>query len=183
MQKRPMAARNCATSTRDTNPHRLSFSSCSPTASDCHFQEAETSARRRFWAALGHGNLLDRASTYHPRAVTPSEFAPVAGEWRPRIFCSARGGNCQPMAPLLHVIPARTSQNPRAKQRYIIFPPRVRPTWPGAGTAPVSRGVRSLGSTCRRGDVADRRGPRHASPASAIEASSAVAVAKLDGAD
>jgi hypothetical protein len=48
---------------------------------------------------------------------------------------------------------------------------------------PVSRGVRSLGSTCRRGDVADRQGPRHASPASAIEASSAVAVAKLDGAD
>jgi hypothetical protein len=28
----------------------------------------------------------------------------------------------------------------------------------GAGAAPVSRGVRSLGSTCRRGDVADRRG-------------------------
>ena len=30
------------------------------------------------------------------------------------------------MATLLHVIPARTSQNPRAKQPYIIFPPRVR---------------------------------------------------------
>jgi hypothetical protein len=27
-------------------------------------------------------------------------------------------------------------------------------TWPGAGATPVSRGVRSLGSTCRRGDVA-----------------------------
>jgi hypothetical protein len=56
-------------------------------------------------------------------------------------------------------------------------------SWPGAGAAPVNRGVRSLGSTCRRGDVADRRGPRHASPLSAIEASSAVAVVKLDGAD
>jgi hypothetical protein len=32
--------------------------------------------------------------------------------------------------------------------------------WPGAGAAPVSRGVRSLGSTCRRGNVTDRRGPR-----------------------
>jgi hypothetical protein len=52
---------------------------------------------------------------------------------------------------------------------------------PGAGAAPVSRGVRSLGSTCRRGDVADRRGPHHASPASAIEASSAVAATKLGG--
>jgi hypothetical protein len=57
------------------------------------------------------------------------------------------------------------------------------PCWPGAGAALVSRGFRSLGSTCRRSDVADSRGPRHASPASAIEASSAAAVAKLDGAD
>jgi len=41
------------------------------------------------------------------------------------------GGNCQPMAPLLHVIPARTSQNPRAKQRYIIFPePAMSPPGP-----------------------------------------------------
>jgi hypothetical protein len=53
--------------------------------------------------------------------------------------------------------------------------------WPGAGAALVSRGVRSPGSTCRRGDMADRRGPRHASPASAIEASSAVAATKLGG--
>src|SRR5579864_8469178 len=51
--------------------------------------------------------------------------------------------------------------------------------WPSAAAAPVSRGVRSLGSTCRRGDVADRRGPRDASPASAIEASSAVTAKKL----
>jgi hypothetical protein len=28
-----------------------------------------------FWAALSQGNLLDRASTYHPRSVTTSEFA------------------------------------------------------------------------------------------------------------
>jgi hypothetical protein len=54
-------------------------------------------------------------------------------------------------------------------------------SWPGAGAAPVSRGVRSLGSTCRRGNVADRRGPRHALAASAIEASSAVAATKLGG--
>jgi hypothetical protein len=48
---------------------------------------------------------------------------------------------------------------------------------------PASPGVRSLGSTRRRDDVADPRGPHHALPASAIEASSAVAVAKFDGAD
>ena len=46
---------------------------------------------------------------------------------------------------------------------------------------PVSHGGRSLGSTCRRSDVADRRGPRHASPASAIKASSAVATTKVGG--
>src|ERR1700730_4429547 len=49
--------------------------SCLPTASGCQFAEAETSERRRFGAALGQGNLRDRAPRYHPRAVTPSEFA------------------------------------------------------------------------------------------------------------
>jgi hypothetical protein len=47
--------------------------------------------------------------------------------------------------------------------------------WPGTGAAPVSRGV------CLRGDVVDRRGPRRATPASAIEASSHVPAAKLGG--
>src|ERR1700704_3203698 len=50
-----------------------------------------------------------------------------------------------------------------------------------AGAAPVSRGVRSLGAAGRGGDVADRRGPLPASPASAIEASSAVTAKKLGG--
>jgi hypothetical protein len=54
-------------------------------------------------------------------------------------------------------------------------------SWPEAEATAARRGGRSLGSTHRRGDVADRRGPRHALPASAIEASFAVAVAKLDG--
>jgi hypothetical protein len=45
-----------------------------PTASGCHFKEAGTSVRHRFWAALGQGNLLDRASTYYMRTATPSEF-------------------------------------------------------------------------------------------------------------
>jgi hypothetical protein len=52
--------------------------------------KAETSVGRRFWAALSQDNLLDRGSTYHPRAVTPSEIAPVAGEGLSRtFFCSA----------------------------------------------------------------------------------------------
>jgi hypothetical protein len=53
--------------------------------------------------------------------------------------------------------------------------------WPGAGAAPVSRGVRSLRSTRRRGDPVETVDGRHASLASAIEASSAVAPAKIGG--
>jgi hypothetical protein len=52
--------------------------------------------------------------------------------------------------------------------------------WPGAGAAPVSRGV--VGPHLSPGgDVADCRGPRHASPASGIEASSTVTAKKLGG--
>jgi hypothetical protein len=38
------------------------------------FSEAETSERRRFWAAPGQDSRLDRSTTYHSRAVIPSEI-------------------------------------------------------------------------------------------------------------
>jgi hypothetical protein len=56
-----LVAKTGTAATGDTR-QRLIFrlKSRLPTASGCHFQEAETSERRRFWAALGRGNSLGR---------------------------------------------------------------------------------------------------------------------------
>ena len=50
-----------------------------------------------------------------------------------------------------------------------------------ARRAPSAVASGHWGAPVRRGDGADRRGPRHALPASAIEASSAAAATKLGG--
>jgi hypothetical protein len=78
--------------------------------------------------------------------------------------------------------------HPIARFVSAISPSRVAPRLSAlfiSGCGPVRAPPPSAVASGRSGagDVADRRGPRHASPASAIEASSAVAVAKLDGAD
>jgi hypothetical protein len=82
--------------------------------------KAETSERHRFWAVLSQRRLLDQAATYH----VSSAYERIAKISRRALRADRFRPTC-------------------------FFAVHESPTWPGAGAAPVGRGVRLLGCCCR----------------------------------